>query len=158
MFILDLCKALKKEKIQYAIVGGYAVALHGAVRGTIDIDLVISLDEKSFIKTEELLKGLGLQPRLPVSAKQVFQFREEYIQNRHLIAWSFHDVNRPIKQVDIIITHDFKKMKAAVIELHGVKISVASIESLIEMKKKSARPQDLEDVKSLLEIQKNGKA
>ncbi len=31
------------------------------------------------------LKSLGLQPRLPVTAAEVFDFRGEYIKNRNLI-------------------------------------------------------------------------
>ena len=34
-----VCAALAQAKLRFAIVGGHAVALHGAVRGTVDIDL-----------------------------------------------------------------------------------------------------------------------
>jgi hypothetical protein len=34
-----VCRKLSKCNVPYAIVGGHAVALHGAVRSTIDIDL-----------------------------------------------------------------------------------------------------------------------
>jgi hypothetical protein len=155
MFVLEVCKALNESRIPYALVGGYAVALHGAVRGTVDIDLVIALDQGSFTAVDRVLKNLGLQPRLPVAAEQVYQFREEYIKNRNLIAWSFQDSQRPIKQVDIIITHDVKKMYVVSLLVNGIRIKVASIDSLIEMKMQSVRPQDLEDVKALNEIKKS---
>lgn len=60
MFLKRVVQALEKHKVHYAIVGGYAVALHGAVRGTIDIDLVISLNEKSFILAEAALLSIRL--------------------------------------------------------------------------------------------------
>jgi hypothetical protein len=40
MFILKVVKALNAYKVHYAVVGGYAVALHGAVRGTVDLDFL----------------------------------------------------------------------------------------------------------------------
>jgi len=43
MFILRVIEALKGHRVAYAIVGGYAVALHGAVRGTVDIDIIVKL-------------------------------------------------------------------------------------------------------------------
>ena len=74
MWILRLAAALDEAKVPYAVVGGYAVALHGAVRGTMDIDLVIPWTEESFNTTEATLKSLGLQSRLPVTAREVFRF------------------------------------------------------------------------------------
>jgi len=38
MLFYEICDAFKKNKIPYAIVGGYALALHGIVRATIDIE------------------------------------------------------------------------------------------------------------------------
>lgn len=149
MFLLEVVKALHHHKVDYAIVGGFAVTMHGVVRATYDLDFVIKLDLLSFQKTEKALQEIGLEARLPVSAKEVFQFREEYIQNRNLIAWSFYDPILPMKVVDIVITEDVKNMKTVQKVIHGVKVRIASIESLIEMKKRSDRQQDFEDVKVL---------
>ena len=41
MFLIKVVDKLREKNIPYAIVGGHAVALHGAVRGTLDIDLII---------------------------------------------------------------------------------------------------------------------
>lgn len=37
-FLNQICHALQTNRVRYALVGGYAVALHGAVRGTVDVD------------------------------------------------------------------------------------------------------------------------
>ena len=57
MFILKVVKALNAYKVHYAVVGGYAVALHGAVRGTVDLDLIINLTKNSMINAEKALNG-----------------------------------------------------------------------------------------------------
>jgi len=149
MFIKAVTDALNNANITYALVGGYAVALHGAVRGTIDLDFVIALEQTQYENVENALIGIGLVPRLPISAKDVFQFREEYIEKRNLIAWSFINQANPLEVVDIIITHDAKKMQTKTLLTDGMTIQIATKDELIKMKKASGRPQDLADVDAL---------
>ena len=153
MFIKTVTDALNHAGIQYALVGGYAVALHGAVRGTVDLDFVIALREEQYESVEKTLESIGLTARLPVSAKEIFQFRDEYINNRNLIAWSFINHANPLELVDIIITHDAQAMKTKTLSVDGMTIEIATIAELIEMKKLSARPQDIEDIKALEKLQ-----
>jgi hypothetical protein len=154
MFLTRLTSALESNGIHYAIVGGYAVALHGALRGTVDVDIVLTLSEKEFIGAEQAFKNLGLESRLPVGGKQVFKFRKEYIENRNLIAWSFYNPQNPSETVDVIITHDAKLMKIVKIRAFNFELKVASIPNLIKMKKQSGRPQDLADIEALKKLEK----
>lgn len=149
MFIHDVCAALTKAKIPYAIVGGYAVALHGAVRGTVDVDIVVQWTLKNLEMAEKALKALGLVSRIPVTGKDVYNFRDEYVKNRNFIGWNFYDLKNPAKQVDIIITYDLKKPQIETISTRSGKVAVLARKDLIAMKRASGRPQDLEDVKAL---------
>ena len=149
MFIYKIVKILKKHKVKFAIVGGYAVALHGAVRGTVDLDIVLELDKKSFIAAESALKSMGLVSRLPVDGRKVFDFRLEYIKNKNLIAWSFWNPENPAEIVDIILPYELKGRKIKYIKSEDINLPVLAIEELIEMKRKSGRAQDLEDIKAL---------
>ncbi len=149
MFIHQLITALQSHNVQFAIVGGYAVALHGAVRGTVDIDIVITLSESAFIKTESALRSLGLHCRLPVTAQEIFQFRKEYIEKRNLIAWTFSNPKNPTEMVDIILTHELHKKEIEFKNVGKFRIPVLKIPALIQMKSQSGRPQDIEDIKAL---------
>ena len=150
MFIHKICSALDEARVPYAVVGGYAVALHGAIRGTVDVDVVIQWSFKNLQNTENVFKQLGLVSLIPVTAENLFHFREEYIQNRNLIAWNFYDPSNPLNQVDIIINYDLKGLRhTKVIKTSLGAIRILSLHDLIEMKKISGRPQDLEDVKAL---------
>ncbi len=152
MLIENIIKSLNKHKVQYALVGGYAVALHGAVRGTVDVDFVIALNQRSYQQTEKALNSIGLKSRLPISADDVFNFRDEYINNRNLIAWSFTNLDNPLEIVDIIITEDAKQIKSVTKTFNGTKIKIAAIDDLIRMKKKSGRKQDIEDINALEDL------
>lgn len=127
------------------------MALHGVVRATVDVDIVIGCTQKDFSQVEKVLIELGLTPRLPVTAKEVFQFRKEYIENRNMKAWSFVNYKAPSEIVDIIITEDLNKMKIQNFYSGTLKIPVLAKNDLIEMKLKSERPKDLADVEALRE-------
>lgn len=134
------------------MVGGYGVALHGAVRGTVDLDLVLAYDEANYIAAASALESLGLRSRLPVLARDVFRFRREYVENRNLIAWSFVDERDPSRLVDIVLTFTEPEVPTTKKTVRGVRVPVLAKAALIEMKERSGRPQDLEDVRALKSI------
>jgi predicted nucleotidyltransferase len=152
MFIMKVANALSDYGVKYALVGGFAVSLHGAVRGTVDVDIVIGLAEEEFLKVEKAFQNLGLLSKLPVTAYQVFKFRKEYIEDRNLIAWSFYNPKNPLESVDVIITHDQQTFVVEAFKLAVGELKVASISDLIAMKEQAGRPQDLADVEALKKI------
>jgi hypothetical protein len=149
MLLVRVAAALDAAKVPYALVGGYAVALHGVVRGTVNIDLVLNFRLRHFEGADSALRSIGLTPRLPVSASEVFRFREEYVANRNLTAWSFVNAADPSEIVDVILTHDLAGLKTKGVRVQGRTIKIVAIDDLIRMKKAAGRPQDLEDVKAL---------
>ena len=148
-FLERVCAALEDARVRYAVVGGYAVALHGAVRGTVDIDLVFPWTERTLAMAEAALNGMGLVSGLPVSAREIHAFRDEYVRNRNLIAWKFHNPDDPLEQVDIIINYDLTGKRTKRVELTSGPVRVLSVDALIAMKRESGRPQDIEDIRAL---------
>ncbi|HJK98462.1 MAG TPA: hypothetical protein RMF84_14630 [Polyangiaceae bacterium LLY-WYZ-14_1] len=149
MMLTEVAAALGAAGVRFAVAGGHAVALHGAVRGTVDLDLVVFPDESDYVETERALVGLGLRSRLPVDAREVFRFRREYRENRNLVAWSFVDANDPTRLVDVILTWDERRLPRKHLSVAGVDVPLLSRAALIRMKEASGRPQDLEDVAAL---------
>jgi hypothetical protein len=154
IFIYRVTAAFESHHVEYAIAGGWAVALHGAVRGTMDVDFVLEISKKNFAAAETALKSIGLLPRLPLKADELVDFREEYIKNKNLTAWSFYNPTRPSEIVDVIVTSDLKEMRVVNKKVGHRSLKVLAIPDLIEMKQKAGRPQDLEDVRALKELQK----
>jgi hypothetical protein len=149
MFVCKVIDALDRNDVPYTLVGGYALVLHGVVRGTVDIDIAISLNAEVFKRCESALQSIGLAPRLPVTAEELFHFREEYIARRNLKAWSFHNPANPLEVVDILITEDAEAIESVDKQAFGRHIHVAAVPELIAMKQKAGRPQDIEDIKAL---------
>ena len=153
LFLNRVCAALTAKGIRYAIVGGYAVALHGAVRGTVDVDIALEWNLKSLRAAEQALTGLGLVSRLPVSVTDVFDFRDEYVRNRNLIGWNFYNPDNLTEQVDIVITYDLTGKKVGIVDTDAGPVTILGLTELIAMKRISGRPQDLEDVQALEKLQ-----
>jgi hypothetical protein len=149
MFLYEVINSVESVKVKYAIVGGYALALHGIVRATMDVDLVLSLTLKDFELVEKAFQKIHLKSRLPIRAQDVIKMRKEYIEQRNLIAWSFVDYQNPSRQVDILITEDVTNLDVEKISVGGRKIPVASLQDLLNMKLKAGRPQDLLDIENI---------
>jgi hypothetical protein len=149
LFVSQVCHELEKEGVRYALAGGFAVALHGAVRGTVDIDIVIDWNLTSLQAAESALGRLGLVSRLPVGAEEVFRFRDEYVKNRNLIAWNFYHPEDATKLVDLIITYDLAGRGRHALKTAGGRLYLLERKDLVAMKKTSGRPQDLADVDAL---------
>ena len=149
MFIFEVVDALEEAGARFAVAGGHAVALHGATRGTLDVDLVLMLTKENLIATEKALTAIGLSSRLPLDAAEVFAFRREYLERRNLVAWNFIDLKDPSRIIDIVLTWDLKPIEIVRMRAGGRDIPVLSKSALITMKKAAGRPQDLVDVEAL---------
>jgi len=66
----EFLKLLNSKKIEYLIIGGYAVGFHGYPRATGDMDLWIAANEKSAMKMVGALKQFGFD--LPDLNKEIF--------------------------------------------------------------------------------------
>lgn len=148
-FLHRVCQALADRGVRYALVGGHAVALHGAVRGTVDVDIALAWSRSALEAAERALADIGLVSRLPISADDVFRFRDEYIANRNMIGWNFYNPQDLSEQVDIVITYDLKGKKVDAIKTANGSVRILAREPLIRMKRASGRPQDLEDAAAL---------
>lgn len=149
MKLKELVKSLQREKINYMIVGGYAVNCHGYSRNTVNIDLVIKFTLSNLKKIEIILREMDMISRLPIDSVSVYKFRDEYINNRNLIAWNFYNENDPTDQVDILIAYDVSDFKSEKFRVGDLELKVISKDDLIKMKKRSGRDKDLLDIKEL---------
>ncbi len=121
----------------------------------LDIDVVIESSLAAFESAEEALHSLGLSPYLPLTAKYVFEHRDELQRERNLTAWSFVNHSNPIEIVDIIIVHELQAIEVEEKVVAGVAIQVVSLESLAEMKRQTGRRQDISDADALERIKES---
>lgn len=155
MFYLNLFKALKAYDIDYLLVGGLAMNLHGVPRMTMDVDLVIALDAGNIAKLANCAKELGLYPNVPVKLEDlaIAKKREALLAEKNLIALSLISNTPATPTVDILIHHplDFKEAFSRVVQrdISGTPVLLASLGDMIALKKAAGRAQDLSDIEHL---------
>jgi len=56
----DFVSLLNRHKVEYMVVGGYALAFHGKPRHTGDLDIWINISEKNAINMLKAISDFGL--------------------------------------------------------------------------------------------------
>ncbi len=154
----EIFKALADAEVEYVVVGGLAVIMHGHLRATRDLDLVIGLHPDNCAKAMDAFSGIGLRPRLPVTLADFADpaTREDWAQNRNMLVFQLWDPAKPERSVDVFLREplDFRAMlsEAVIKDLDGVPVRVASIRHLILLKQAAGRPLDMDDIEALRDI------
>jgi len=147
--------ALEEAQVRYLVVGGVAVVLHGHLRVTADLDLVVQLTPDNVERAIRALQGLGYRPRAPVAASQFAraEVREEWIRDKGLTVFSLWSPEHPGFEVDLFVQEpfDFDAVydRAVRVELDSCMATVISRSDLIVLKEATGRPRDQEDVAAL---------
>jgi hypothetical protein len=154
--------ALNRSGTRYVVVGGVATILHGYVRGTTDVDVVLDLDEASARRAIEELEKIGYRPQAPVHATDFADrpTRETWARDRGMIVFSLYsDVNPVVVDLFVRSPMDFEGLwtRSELRALEGGPVRVASLDDLIRLKRTTARPQDLVDVTELEAIRRDAK-
>jgi hypothetical protein len=162
MYYLEIIGALNKARIKYLLIGGVALVLHGIVRLTADIDLLISLEKDNVARFIEAMKKLGFKPRLNEDPEGLADPKRRALwAKRNMKAFSFIHKKDDYKIIDVLIETVVpfedaygrrKKIKA-----DGINIDVLSLKDLISLKKASAREQDMNDIRMLEGLLKDEK-
>lgn len=158
--IPDILRALADTDVQFVLVGGFAVQLHGFVRATLDLDLVLAMDDANLTKFIDVAKQFGLAPIIPVSidslknAKQIDQWHKE----KGMLAFALREPQVSGSVIDVLVrpevTFDALQVDAAIVELFGRSVKIASIDHLLFMKRIANRPKDRIDIEALEKIQR----
>jgi hypothetical protein len=74
----ELCSSLNANTVEYLIVGGYAVAFHGAPRFTGDLDVLVRPEASHLTRMLAAVSGFGfpahdIEPEYILSQKKILQ-------------------------------------------------------------------------------------
>jgi hypothetical protein len=140
-----LVAAMDQHRIDYALCGGLALAIHGCPRTTVDIDLLVLADKVSdLIEVARRLHYTihGLDMSLANDAIEIRRVSKIDPETGFVLSLDMLLVTPPIQQV-----WDSRQQA----NWEGGKLSVVSREGLITLKKLGGRPQDLVDISALME-------
>lgn len=141
---LSVLNALQQEGVDYVLIGGFAIVLHGSSRFTEDMDIFIRNTEKNIERLRKALNSVFNDDSISEITSQEIQ---NYAVIRYGTAEDFY--------IDIIgnigekFSYDDILSEEIIVE--GVKIKIATIESLYKLKEKTYRAVDQNDLLFLAE-------
>jgi len=143
-----ILRAFEKYKVEYILIGGYAVALYGIPRATNDIDIFVKPEEGNFNKLRSALKEV-------FDDNSIDEIKLSDKENYHVTRYGTPDGYA----IDILIKlgemFDYYNIKFNEIEIEDIKVKVADIDSLIKLKENTFRSIDKEDIYYLKQLKRD---
>ena len=144
---IEFIELLNKHEVEYLVVGGYAMGLHGVPRTTGDIDFWIRTSESNAEKMVQVIDEFGFSS-LGLANKD-FSTKNAVIQLGY----------EPLR-IDILNDIDGVEFSQAIKDKHifqhgNIEIPFIGIRDFIKNKKAVGRKQDIED---LMGVEKKSKA
>ncbi len=149
---------LAREKIRFLIVGGVAVVLHGYLRLTADLDIVLELSAENVDRAVGILEREGFEPRAPIRLSEFAnsESRGRWVKDKNMQVLSLWSRSRPGFELDIFVEEPFEFeqvwSRASTVVVQDQAIALISVPDLIAMKRAAGRARDLEDVEALLNL------
>ncbi len=134
----DLLAELVHAKVEFVIIGGYAVGRHAKPRATKDLDVLVSGSDANLERVAHALEEFGAPPNVVNAARTMGADEVVYL-------------GREPVRVDILRTADGIDTDAVIkravrTRVGDLDVAVIALDDLIVNKKASGRPQDLADV------------
>ena len=133
--LVSLCRHLNQQKAKYIVIGGFAVIHHGYVRGTADIDLLISKEKENIERIKQALTYLEDKAAQEIQPEDLMHYTVVRVADEIVVdlmaqacGLSFEDLRRETDPS----------------EIDGVLIPYLSAEGLLRTKM-GVRPKDVED-------------
>lgn len=142
----EMLQCLSEERVEYLLVGAYALAVHGFPRATKDIDVFVGATSDNAARLVRALAKFGA----PLEEVSTADFATEGV--------IFQIGNSP-RRIDIITRIDGVGFQQAyankkIVSIEGLDVPTISVNDLIANKRASGRPQDIADVGKLETLQK----
>ena len=137
----EFVELLIKHKVDYLVVGGYAVGIHGHPRYTGDLDIWLNVSDKNAQRILAAVNEFGFAS-YKLSVK-------DFTKANGVIQLGYPPLRIDLlNHIDGVTFNEcFKNKKEVTIE--GVKINFISYNDLLRNKRASNRPQDIADLDNL---------
>ncbi len=137
----DFLKVLNSHGVEYLIVGGYAVGLHGYPRATGVMDIWIAVDAATAKKVAHVVREFGMPEELITEGL--------FLEKDKVIRMGVPPVRIEVitGASGVVFSECFSRRE--IIEIDGIRVNFICLEDLKVNKKASARHKDLEDLEHL---------
>lgn len=142
-------RALSEAGVDFVLIGGVAVAAHGHVRGTEDVDLVPDPDPENLLRLGNALIALDARRLLGDGEPFGPADHDALAARRNLSLVTRYGQLDVVQRVPGLPSYAELAARAMTIEAFGLALKVISKSDLIAAKRQRAEPRDLDDVSAL---------
>lgn len=135
----DFLKLLHKYRVEYLLIGGYAVFYHGYPRATEDIDIWVAINPDNAQKLVEVMRDFGLSNATP----------DLFLQEHQLTRIGFKPYRVEVLTTISGVKFDECYARRVVDIIDGIEVNIISLEDLKRNKQSSGRLKDQDDVQNL---------
>jgi hypothetical protein len=144
----ELLTALGRYKVDFIVIGGFALAPHGYVRATKDVDIVPAPEPSNLDRLARVLRELGAEPDPGELGADEHGLSPDEEGLRLGGNWVLNTrFGRLDVMQDVPGLRDYAQLRAGAIRVQGV--LYAGYDELISMKAASGRDEDLRDIGAL---------
>jgi hypothetical protein len=150
---IRVLEELHRNEVDFVLIGGVAIQVHGGDHFTLDLDIVIRRTRENARRLVNSLASLHPRP-VGWSDDLPFVWDEQTVMN-----WAAITLDTTAGGVDILSepagapTYDELVRRAEVYDLVG-DVNVASLDDLISMKRAAGRPKDIAHIAELETLKK----
>jgi len=145
---IEYIELLKKYEVEYILVGGMAVNIHGYRRTTGDMDIFVNPTSQNHLKLKKVHLDFGMH-------MGEMEAEENFLNTSKFDVFTFGSSPIQIDLLTVCKGIDFNEAfhNALKIEIdNGLKVLVVDYRSLISSKKASNRLRDLADIEELEKV------
>lgn len=140
----EFIELLNSHGVEYLVVGGHAVAFHGYVRYTGDIDFLVRPTVENAARVVGVLESFGFT--------DVDQLAASLAEPEKVV-----QLGRPPNRIDLLtsvsgVDFDLAWQRAVPGELDGIPVRFPDLQVLLDNKRAAGRAKDLADVEELEKV------
>ena len=144
--VLEVVQAFQREGVDYKLFGGVAVSFHGAARATEDADFYVDPSPENVARIKRALRSIWDDPTIE-------QIRDDdMIGDYPSICYNPPDVDYWFDLVSRVDAFAYNDLPVKIMDVKGVQVPAATIQTLYDMKKNTDRYKDKIDAAAMREM------
>lgn len=137
----EFLRLFNAHRVEYLVVGGYAVGVHGYPRATVDLDVWVRSSPDNATRIVAALRAFGFAATAPDPSL--------FLSDRTIVRFGVPPFRIELMTSIDGVVFDVCVRRALVVEIDGTSVPFISLEDLRANKRAAGRHKDLNDLENL---------
>ena len=137
----EFLKLLNSNRVEYLVIGGYAVGIYGHIRATNDLDIWVNVNPENAARIDRVLRDFGFAT--------VAQTSDVFLARNNVVRMGVPPIRIEILTSISGVEFETCYAEKEIIQIEEIAVPVISLARLRENKAASGRTKDLADLENL---------